>query len=347
MLEKSTPKSYFTTTTELSWPNSLKAQDERLFVETTFPENDQDEFETLSPKLQKCIKEIWFQYKFYFNTLGISLGERPKIRIEPMSGQTIAYASKGVVYLQKVDVNQGADADLNFLDFCDFLRARDFAHETYHVIAPSVYHLQDEKFSRFGLKNIINKIIGMRKSFIIKHERGGLSYSSKKKRQAFKSGNSKDQSSALEEGRAMLMQEKMAFYVTKFFPEEEKIFRRIRNAIYTSDIWDLSEDDKLGINVSAIDLLRYKQNDTYIPESLTTTYKRSIQFEKFIAVSLRDAGYNYDKLIEYARLRHKTLPLARAIARVFGSGSYRMVMEATDGNCLEVMSQLKKLRKSV
>lgn len=88
-----------------------------------------------------------------------------------------------------------------------------------------------------------------------------------------------------------------------------------------------------------------RQDNNFSPDDVYTVYKNSIIFEEYIHNELENAGYNYLLLVENARMYHKTLPLARAITRVFGMGSYRLVMEARDEDCVESLSKLKKIKK--
>jgi hypothetical protein len=165
------------------------------------------------------------------------------------------------------------------------------AHEAYHYTAPPSYWLLDK-----GNQEI--------------NERTGLAYG--KERDPLEDGQSDKDVHVLEEGMAMLFQERFLVnqIIPSLTPEKQKRLMHVKQEAakqldVPAESIIISNDDGVQVDIRGL------------------SYPTETAIVKILKAKLASAGYDLERLIEEARINNKTISLAKAIDQMCGEGMYR------------------------
>lgn len=160
------------------------------------------------------------------------------------------------------------------------------AHEAYHTTAPTKFRVYVEKDN----------------ATVAREERKGLNYTQ------YALGN------IIEEGMAVLFAEQFAqdFVLLQLSPKDQKYFLNIRK-----------EAEEPHRPVESIILLKDLNDEGIV---LSNMYSMEVRIVKVLKKKLEAAGFNFNELVENARLHNKTISLAKAIEKVFGKGMYGKII---------------------
>lgn len=151
---------------------------------------------------------------------------------------------------------------------------------------------------------------------------GGVSY------------DAKDDPLLFEEGMASLFEESMTPKIKKLFSEEisNEYDDIVQEALDNIEEPELSDEYDIHL-FQAEDIMTFSSSE----------YSGSRRVVKYLITEIE----NFLVLVENARIKRHTLPLARAIEDRFGKGSYRRLTTAPTSDADQVLSELKNISSNI
>jgi hypothetical protein len=182
------------------------------------------------------------------------------------------------------------------------------AHELYHSTA----------IASLTIKEVFSEDTVFRDVYIS----GGASY------------DTKDEPLLLEEGLAARFEELITPKIKQLFSEEvvSEYNEIVENALGILNEPELTDEYDIHIH-------QMKHGDEEGMGFTTSRYSGSKKVIKYLESEIKD----FSILVENARLKRHTLPLARAIEERFGKGSYRRLTTALAAEADQVLSELTQL----
>lgn len=203
------------------------------------------------------------------------------------------------------------DKDISNENFKELVLLKEFAHEYYHSIGLFKIKLKENR--------VVIQKQGMGHFF--SHKEGGAE-------KTIRTGT------ILEESMAV-------FYENLFF---EKFIKPMFNDDVVAEYQAVIDKIKKEYNLIDEEILiqSYSRKEDYGSYVFVKEDKRSRRYCFAIANYLKDKIPNFFQMVEDSRIKDKLTPLARAIEKELGKGSYKMLTEISREEAKEVFEKITK-----
>lgn len=139
-------------------------------------------------------------------------------------------------------------------------------------------------------------------------------------------------SPAIEEGLAVSSEKEIEPMVAEHFPLGAEIYQKLVDYVMQQDP-RLRDDPNKGIRRKLISIRNF--------DGINVSYENSRYLGSEMLVNyLKEEIPNFPQLVEEFRVHGKRLPLARAVEKRFGAGSYRTIFSATENEAIDVWQAL-------
>ncbi len=193
----------------------------------------------------------------------------------------------------------------------NYIEALYIAHELYHDAAPTSIFVQ----------TVTDESTGH-----VYH--AGDSYSPDRSGVHYVKASKKGDSPAVEEGLAMTLQKESRKLAAQHFPEGAKIYTALLDYV-------IATDPRVGPTGRSLMVITNFDGNTV--KYGIMQYMNGYLLTNYLSRQIPD----FFKLVEHARIRGDTMPLARAIEKRFGKGSYRKIFTTGDSEALKVLEELE------